>query len=217
MAKLVHLGVTRAEDISIHGAHGRAQVKSGYVTFARKRQRVCAIILLFLTVIYHNLVPLEYFATLEVSGQRVDHASRPELNHGTIDFIVPKEYWAQPPPPRLLSSADDPVTSPSKATFLPNLQHPPPPSRKPTPLHVLFAIDVSAESVSSGLTQSMCAVLKQCIFAADSELVVKNIGIIAYDAKAVYFFDLSVRTLLYSYNVIQRLALMTAFLQCSRP
>lgn len=136
-------------------------------------------------------VPLEYFATLEVSGQRVDHASRPELNHGTIDFIVPKEYWAQPPPPRLLSSADDPVTSPSKATFLPNLQHPPPPSRKPTPLHVLFAIDVSAESVSSGLTQSMCAVLKQCIFAADSELVVKNIGIIAYDAKAVYFFDLS--------------------------
>ncbi|KAB5592352.1 Protein transport protein sec24 [Ceratobasidium theobromae] len=136
-------------------------------------------------------VPQEYFATLEVSGQRVDHASRPELNHGTIDFIVPKEYWAQPPPPRLLSSTDDPADSPSRATFLPNLQQPPPPSRKPTALHMVFGIDVSAESISSGLAQSLCAILKQCIFAGDPETGVKYIGIIAYDTNAVYFFDLS--------------------------
>ncbi|KAJ1311488.1 hypothetical protein OPQ81_009975 [Rhizoctonia solani] len=136
-------------------------------------------------------VPLEYFATLEASGQRVDHASRPELNHGTVDFIVPKEYWAQPPPPRLLSSNNDPVASPSRATFLPNLQQPPPPSRQPAPLHVLFGIDVSAESVTSSLTRSICVALKQSIFASDPDASLKNIGIVAYDAKAVYFFDLS--------------------------
>ncbi|KAG8701649.1 COPII coat Sec23p-Sfb3p heterodimer component [Ceratobasidium sp. 394] len=136
-------------------------------------------------------VPLEYFATLEASGQRVDHASRPELNHGTIDFLVPKEYWAQPPPPRLLSSTSDPIGSPSRATFLPNLQQPPPPSRTPAPLHVLFCVDVSAESVATGLTQSVCSVLKQCIFATEAESPVKDIGIVAYDAKAIYFFDLS--------------------------
>ncbi|CAE6413751.1 unnamed protein product [Rhizoctonia solani] len=136
-------------------------------------------------------VPLDYFATLEASGQRVDHASRPELNHGTIDFIVPKEYWAQPPPPRLLSSNDDPVVSPSKATFLPNLQQQPPPSRKPVPLHILFGIDVSAESLTSGLTQSICAILRQNIFASDPDTSSKNVGVVAYDAKAVYFFDLS--------------------------
>ncbi|CAE7128456.1 unnamed protein product [Rhizoctonia solani] len=145
-----------------------------------------------------SLVPLEYFSTLEASGQRVDHASRPELNHGTIDFIVPKEYWAQPPPPRLLSSNKDPIDSPSKATFLPNLQQPPPPSRKPVPLHVLFGIDVSAESITSGLTRSICAVLRQSIFSGDPDSSSKNIGIIAYDAKAVYFFDLSVRTFTYA-------------------
>ncbi|CAE6469630.1 unnamed protein product [Rhizoctonia solani] len=136
-------------------------------------------------------VPLEYFATLEASGQRVDHASRPELNHGTVDFIVPKEYWAQPPPPRLLSSNNDPIDSPSKATFLPNLQQQKPPSRKPVPLHVLFGIDVSAESLTSGLTPSICAILRQSLFAGDPDSSSKNIGIVAYDAKAVYFFDLS--------------------------
>ncbi|KAG8726149.1 COPII coat Sec23p-Sfb3p heterodimer component [Ceratobasidium sp. 428] len=145
-------------------------------------------------------VSQEYFATLELSGQRVDHAARPELNHGTIDFLVPKDYWAQPPPPRLLSSTSDPVGSPSKESFLPNLQQPPPPSRTPSPLHVLFCIDVSAESVATGLAQSLCSVLKQCIFATDAEVPVKDIGIIAYDAKAVYFFDLSVPGFISSKN-----------------
>ncbi|CAE6490795.1 unnamed protein product [Rhizoctonia solani] len=135
-------------------------------------------------------VPLEYFATLEASGQRVDHESRPELNHGTIDFIVPKEYWAQPPPPRLLSSNNDPVASPSRTTFLPNLQQPPPPSRKPESLHILFGIDVSAESVTSGLAHAICTILRHTIF-ANPDVSSKNIGIVAYDAKSVYFFDLS--------------------------
>ncbi|KAK0533190.1 COPII coat Sec23p-Sfb3p heterodimer component [Tilletia horrida] len=42
----------------------------------------------------------EYFCNLDVSGRRVDFEQRPELSHGTIDFTVPKEYWAvQTSPP----------------------------------------------------------------------------------------------------------------------
>lgn len=149
-----------------------------------------------------SVVPLEYYSTLELSGQRVDHASRPELNHGTIDFVVGKEYWAQPPPPRLLASANDPVSPNSKPAFLPNLQQPPTPTRKPSPLHILFSIDVSAESITSGLAKSLCSVLKQCLFTSDSEDQgqAKQIGIVAHDAKSVYFFDLSVRTFFCSLN-----------------
>ncbi|CAD6890891.1 unnamed protein product [Tilletia laevis] len=42
----------------------------------------------------------EYFCNLDVSGRRVDFEQRPELSHGTVDFTVPKEYWAvQTAPP----------------------------------------------------------------------------------------------------------------------
>ncbi|KAK0546729.1 COPII coat Sec23p-Sfb3p heterodimer component [Tilletia horrida] len=42
----------------------------------------------------------EYFANLDVSGRRVDFEQRPELSHGTVEFTVPKEYWAvQTSPP----------------------------------------------------------------------------------------------------------------------
>ncbi|KAF8761702.1 Sec23/Sec24 trunk domain [Rhizoctonia solani] len=93
-------------------------------------------------------------------------------------------------PPRLLSSNNDPVASPSRTTFLPNLQQPPPPSRKPESLHILFGIDVSAESVTSGLAHAICTILRHTIF-ANPDVSSKNIGIVAYDAKSVYFFDLS--------------------------
>jgi len=42
----------------------------------------------------------DYFCNLDVSGRRVDFEQRPELSHGTVDFVVPKEYWAvQTSPP----------------------------------------------------------------------------------------------------------------------
>lgn len=154
------------------------------------------------------IVPAEYYCTLELSGQRTDHASRPELNHGTIDFVVGKEYWAQPPPPRLLASTNDPSASPTKTNFLPHLQQQPPPARQPSPLLVLFSIDVSAESITAGLTQSLCSVLKQCLFAPDLEGQARHIGIIAHDAKAVYFFNLSVRTFFCWFNQTEILILV---------
>ncbi|KAL1311059.1 hypothetical protein AAFC00_001269 [Neodothiora populina] len=46
-----------------------------------------------------NDVPPEYFAPTDPSGIRVDRAQRPELTLGTVEFMVPKEYWAKEPVP----------------------------------------------------------------------------------------------------------------------
>lgn len=44
-----------------------------------------------------NEVPPEYFAPTDPSGVRVDREQRPELMMGTVEFMVPKEYWAKEP------------------------------------------------------------------------------------------------------------------------
>lgn len=66
-----------------------------------------------------NDVPMEYFAPTDPSGVRVDRDQRPELRLGTVEFLVPKEYWAKEPGPlRWLFLID--VSSESSARgFLP--------------------------------------------------------------------------------------------------
>ncbi|KAF2203056.1 Sec23/Sec24 family protein-like protein [Delitschia confertaspora ATCC 74209] len=46
---------------------------------------------------FPNDVPAEYFAPTDPSGVRVDRLQRPELTLGTVEFMVPKEYWAKEP------------------------------------------------------------------------------------------------------------------------
>ena len=46
---------------------------------------------------FPNDVSPEYFAPTDPSGVRVDREERPELKLGTVDFMVPKEYWSRPP------------------------------------------------------------------------------------------------------------------------
>ncbi|KAF2274835.1 Sec23/Sec24 family protein [Westerdykella ornata] len=46
---------------------------------------------------FPNDVPPEYFAPTDTSGVRVDRLQRPELTMGTVDFMVPKEYWSKTP------------------------------------------------------------------------------------------------------------------------
>ncbi|CAG8961276.1 hypothetical protein HYFRA_00013555 [Hymenoscyphus fraxineus] len=46
---------------------------------------------------YANDCPPEYFCATSPQGARVDRESRPELMRGTVEFLVPKEYWNKEP------------------------------------------------------------------------------------------------------------------------
>lgn len=46
---------------------------------------------------FPNDVPGEYFAPTDAAGVRVDRLQRPELTLGTVDYVVPKEYWSKEP------------------------------------------------------------------------------------------------------------------------
>ncbi|KAI9882736.1 MAG: hypothetical protein M1823_005514 [Watsoniomyces obsoletus] len=46
---------------------------------------------------FPNEVPTEYFSPVNPQGVRVDREQRPELMRGTVEFMVPKEYWAKEP------------------------------------------------------------------------------------------------------------------------
>ncbi|KAF8860975.1 Sec23/Sec24 family protein-like protein [Acephala macrosclerotiorum] len=46
---------------------------------------------------YANDVPPEYFCAITPQGARVDREQRPELMRGTVEFLVPKEYWSKEP------------------------------------------------------------------------------------------------------------------------
>ncbi|EER23231.1 Sec23/Sec24 family protein [Coccidioides posadasii C735 delta SOWgp] len=46
---------------------------------------------------FPNDVPSEYYAPLDPSGIRVDRMQQPELMLGTVEFMVPKEYWNKEP------------------------------------------------------------------------------------------------------------------------
>lgn len=49
-------------------------------------------------------VAADYFCNLDMSGRRVDFEQRFELSRGTVEFKVPKEYWAvQSSPPAALA------------------------------------------------------------------------------------------------------------------
>jgi len=46
---------------------------------------------------YANDTPPEYFCATSPQGIRVDRDTRPELTRGTVEFVVPKEYWTKEP------------------------------------------------------------------------------------------------------------------------
>lgn len=48
---------------------------------------------------YANDVPPEYFSATTPQGARLDREQRPELMRGTVEFLVPKEYWNKKPMP----------------------------------------------------------------------------------------------------------------------
>eukprot|EP00172_Hildenbrandia_rubra_P004556 Plantae.Rhodophyta-Hildenbrandia_rubra.ctg9408.p1 GENE.Plantae.Rhodophyta-Hildenbrandia_rubra.ctg9408~~Plantae.Rhodophyta-Hildenbrandia_rubra.ctg9408.p1 ORF type:complete len:784 (+),score=120.16 Plantae.Rhodophyta-Hildenbrandia_rubra.ctg9408:631-2982(+) len=41
----------------------------------------------------------DYYSPVDVNGRRQDAAQRPELTHGTVEFVAPSEYMVRPPMP----------------------------------------------------------------------------------------------------------------------
>lgn len=132
----------------------------------------------------------EYFCNLDVNLNRLDHMQRPELNKGTIDFVVPDEYWAVDPPPRITPLFQSVITPPKSGR------------RQPKPMLYVFALDVSMDAIKSGFTLSACMNLLGVLYNSQSEGDTKpgpcippesKICIITYD-RTIHFYDLSPRS-----------------------
>lgn len=126
-----------------------------------------------------SLVFPEYFCSLDANLRRLDHLERVELNRGTIDFVVPEQYWAVQPESRLVPSYH------STTPFTPNSRRP------PMSLRHVFAIDVSSDAVSSGFLQSTCNVLQDFLLDPQAEPLVSEIALITFDS-SIHFYRFSV-------------------------
>ncbi|KDQ07328.1 hypothetical protein BOTBODRAFT_38857 [Botryobasidium botryosum FD-172 SS1] len=133
----------------------------------------------------------EYFSRLEMSGRREDHGTRAELNRGTVDLVVPQEYWASQPAPRL-----NPSYAPAPDAIQHHLGTTIPP-RQPAPMRYLFVIEVSESMIKSGLITFICATLRKILYppgGEDEQACVLppgcQVGIVTFD-RAVHFYSLS--------------------------
>ncbi|THH27445.1 hypothetical protein EUX98_g6743 [Antrodiella citrinella] len=97
------------------------------------------------------------YCPLDANLLRTDHAERPELNKGTVDFTVSEDYWAPHPPPGL------------NPLYQPVMPEPVAGRRKPEPLNYVFAIDVSMDAYRSGFTRAACQSLLHILYGGPSE------------------------------------------------
>ncbi|KZT02981.1 sec24-like protein [Laetiporus sulphureus 93-53] len=129
----------------------------------------------------------EYYCNLDANLARLDHLQRPELNKGTVDFVVPDEYWAPHPPPKIAP------------LYLPLVPLSNSGNRQPQPMSYVFAFDVSLEAFQSGFTQAACTFLLEFLYGRETEDGQKiepcfpadcKICIISFD-RTIHFYNLS--------------------------
>ncbi|RCK54706.1 SED5-binding protein 3 [Candida viswanathii] len=122
----------------------------------------------------NNVVPPEYVTVLDGRGYRVDKFVKPELHKGVYDIVVPKEY---------------------------NFGGP---EKESHPLHVVFLVDISENSIKQSLPVLIADSIRATLYNYDPEeengLPMDNptqekntntkIAIIAFD-KRLHFFNLS--------------------------
>ena len=137
-----------------------------------------------------------------MSGRRVDLDSRPELSLGTVDFSVPKEYYASQPSsmPSLLSPAFNSPAALSSNTLGATASTSSPTSeglREPAPMSYIFAIDVSWNAVKSGLVREITQGIKQALYGSEGDEALfglpegSKVGIVTFD-RTIHYYNLSV-------------------------
>lgn len=185
-------GVRCVRLISIHGVHGRRAEVGGSAIYVGTRPKVRSILTVSSCTsnsyqsVRWLLVSAEYFCNLDANFLRLDHAQRPELNKGTVDFAVSdaEAYWAPHPPERInpsYISVEPPPASPASTL-----------GREPKPMDYLFAFDVSIDAVSSGFLRTACESLKEILYGEDSCFPSEcRVGILAFHSE-LHFYDLSV-------------------------
>ncbi|KAI0697043.1 sec24-like protein [Cytidiella melzeri] len=135
---------------------------------------------------HENEVASEYFCNLDANLMRLDHLQRPELNKGTVDFVVPEEYWASHPPPRI------------KPMYQPIASLPQAEKRNPQTMDYVFVIDVSVDALSSGFTEQASRSLIRMLYGDETgETFIppcippqSRICIMTFDS-TVHFYDIS--------------------------
>ncbi|OCH89213.1 sec24-like protein [Obba rivulosa] len=129
----------------------------------------------------------EYFCNLDANFMRLDHLQRPELNKGTVDFIVPEAYWAPHSLPNI-TSLYEPLVPESRSGL-----------RQPQPMDYVFAFDVSSEATRSRFTAAACSSLLDLLYGRTSNEASaptsclspgSRICIISFD-RTLHFYDLA--------------------------
>lgn len=115
-----------------------------------------------------NQAPSEYYAPTDYAGLRQDIDVRPELRLGVVDYDVGPDFHAK----RAKAPAQ---------------------SVEPSPLHILFAIDVSHQALYRGITRAATEAIRQTLYGGDGPKLnpAAKIGIVTFD-RAVQFYNLSV-------------------------
>lgn len=128
----------------------------------------------------------EHFSNLDANGFRLDQFQRPEFFRGTIDYVVPSDYWASNVPKK--------VTMPYIS-----IEGYPEGPKTPLPMNYVFAFDVSNEAIHSGFLAAACENLRTVLYGRGDEVQpcfppASEIAILTFDS-TLHYYDLSVRAL----------------------
>lgn len=90
----------------------------------------------------NNEVASEYYAPVDMSGARVDRNQRPELMRGTVEFVVPKEYWAKKEGEG--AGGEE--------------------GRGGSPMRWIFLVDVSENAINRGVLETVVAGIREALY-----------------------------------------------------
>lgn len=90
----------------------------------------------------NNEVTSEYYSPVDMAGFRVDRNQRPELTKGTVEFVVPKEYWAK-------REGEGAGGEEGKGG---------------SPMRWLFLVDVGENAVNKGVLESVVGGIREALY-----------------------------------------------------